>query len=221
MNTPLAITAEDFEALKGLNAEGVERRFTPLIRRLIQFLNDRSSLHGLQGMRSKWANPRSEAAFDRFNANPEHWYLFNLGGRSEAQFNIGMYPAYMRIGIGFQFGEWRWGKPNEVASAYTQLLRAVAENGPAFRRLIRGVPLEMEFAPGRRDRVRDIYSGEYVAEVLHELPREPKWIFMGRILRYPQDLPVLADARDFQSEIDRVFTALLPWWKKANRASVV
>ncbi|WP_155990782.1 hypothetical protein [Thermacetogenium phaeum] len=47
----------------------------------------------------------------------EHWFLYTVGGgdQDEVQLNIGMYPEYIRVGLGFQIG------------------RQVAPKIPAFR----------------------------------------------------------------------------------------
>src|SRR4051812_36418926 len=87
-----------FEEVEGATTEQIRKRVAPFIDDLHSFLNRGSCLRGIQRTRRD-RNPevRSIRAFDGFAVDREHWYTYNIGGRSEAQFNIGLFPGYLRI----------------------------------------------------------------------------------------------------------------------------
>jgi Citrate lyase, alpha subunit (CitF) len=119
-------------ALGGITAPLVEMLRDGLFTRLIEvqgsfvrdlrtYLNEASCVSDIQRIRRGWS-PRSRArlAFegDKIPTDHEHWYVYNTGGRNEAQFNVGLFPNYLRVGIGFEFTMGRHGNPEMVQAAY-------------------------------------------------------------------------------------------------------
>ena len=47
----------------------------------------------------------NKLVFGRPRSTDKHWYLFVVGGdQDQVQLNIGMWPDYLRVGLGFQIG---------------------------------------------------------------------------------------------------------------------
>ena len=207
----------DFQRMRNTSDEQVAKQFGRWVSKLHLFLNTTSVVHDLQSDRSAWTSPRDRDAFRNFKAESGHWYTFNHGGRNEAQMNVGMFPDRLRIGMGFEFTEKEHGDPKRVRFAFSRFLQAVGDNGDSFRKLIRDLPLEMELFPARGGRL-EVFQPESLLEVLLDLPREPLWIFVGRMLRPDVDDEVLSNGDRLGGEVDRVFVQLRPWWKRANGA---
>lgn len=82
-------------------------------------LNNLPSMKRLQEKREQWDNPRCGEAFaGELGCWPYHWFTFNCGGSDEAQFNVGMGPDYVRIGLGFQLNQIGQEKRKEVEGIY-------------------------------------------------------------------------------------------------------
>ncbi|MCG0276640.1 MAG: hypothetical protein L5655_10910 [Thermosediminibacteraceae bacterium] len=87
-------------------------------------------------------NPKSLDAFD-LSANNlvkytdyGHWYVFTTGFREMAQFNIGMYGNYLRVGIGFDISRTvKHASPNvghNVANSFNKFKEFVLNNKSSF-----------------------------------------------------------------------------------------
>src|SRR5216110_228436 len=96
----------EFDELYTDDPAEVRRRFDPLVPQLHAYLNELPCLRNLYIMRRRWRpGAHSGDAFRRFVTSRKHWYTFHYGGRNEAQFNVGMWPEYLRIGLGFELSE--------------------------------------------------------------------------------------------------------------------
>lgn len=218
MTTPPAFDQQSFRDLSGTDKDQAERLFVRKVAALHQYLNTASSVAGLQARRGRWSSPRSDLAFQNKKFEPEHWYTFNVGGRAEAQLNVGMYPTHLRIGLGFEFTEREHGDPKQVREAFTRFYAALQERREDFEAVVVSLPVELELYPGRGGKLQIVPSGQVVGTLL-DLPREPEWLFLGRLLRPSADGSILSDGAKLGAEIDRVFAALVPWWELSNRTN--
>lgn len=116
---PPPVTEDQFQFLEGSNKEQVRERAAPFVRDLHAFLNRGSCLRDIQRIRRR-LNPRikSGSAFEDFAADREHWYTHNAGGRSEAQFNVGLFTDYLRVGLAFESSKKVHGDPEAVQRMY-------------------------------------------------------------------------------------------------------
>lgn len=121
---PPAVTESEFQAVATDNPDKIKKYFDPFRRELHSFLNSTSCMQEMQEKRQekrgRWKNATEQRAFigKSFKAVPRHWYTYNWGGRSEAQFNIGLFPEYLRVGLGFEFSDKQYGKSERVQLEY-------------------------------------------------------------------------------------------------------
>lgn len=216
MAKPPILEPQTFQTLSGTDQDEAERRFSRTVTDFHRFLNTSSAVAKLQSRRAKWASPRSEEAFHNRKFQPEHWYTFNVGGRTEAQLNLGMYPTRLRVGLGFEFTEREHGDPKRVRESFARFYNAVRDRRAEFEALVESLPTELELYPGRGGQLQVIGS-QTVVDTLLDLPREPEWLFVGRMLRPGVDDATLTDQDLLGAELDRVFLAILPWWERSNR----
>jgi hypothetical protein len=90
----------------------------------------------------------------------EHWYTYNTGGRSEAQFNIGLFPEYLRIGLGFEFTAGQYGRPEAVQLEYRCFRSIVARHQRGFANFARENQLRVEWKPEGQTELRHISTAE-------------------------------------------------------------
>lgn len=219
MSSPRAPTVADslFDEIDTSLEDQVERRFQPWVsRELHPFLNSLPCLADLQTIRKRWkSRTGSPDPFGTFKADPSHWYTFNHGGRTEAQLNLGMYPRYFRVGIGFEFTEKRGGSPSDVMFAYTAF-RNITESSSEYAEFVAKNSIEVEFFPTGVGGVGHDY---FNAAVGWEPPAYPpiQWIFFGRLLRRGVDQHILEDAQAFGKVINDVLCGFKPFWARAQQ----
>jgi hypothetical protein len=105
MTLPPPIGSAEFQNVANLDEEQIRRDFARFIGRMHAFLNPVPCLADLHNVRrKKWMRgaPCLDGPFGTFATDPEHWYSFIHGGRNEAQLNIGLFPHYFRVGVGFE-----------------------------------------------------------------------------------------------------------------------
>src|SRR5579871_6315594 len=95
----------EFEAVDTSDTEEIRRRFGPFVTTLHACLNELDCLKDVQKTRLKWKRlVRERRAFGNpIGVEPRHWYTYHNGGRSEAQFNVGLFHDHLRVGLGFEF----------------------------------------------------------------------------------------------------------------------
>lgn len=216
MATAPPLEPHTFQKLAGTDQDEAERRFSKTVSEFHRYLNTSSAVANIQSRRAKWASPRSEEAFQNRKFEPQHWYTFNAGGRTEAQLNLGMFPTRLRIGLGFEFTEREHGDPKHVREAFARFYNAVRDHRLQFETAVQSLPIELELYPWRGGHLQVISSGHAV-DTLLDLPREPDWIFVGRMLRPGMDDAILSDGELLGAELDRVFSTILPWWELSNQ----
>jgi hypothetical protein len=132
---PPPVGEEEFQAVDTTNEGAIREYFHDFIDELHTFLNTSPCLRDVQRIRRRWRRG-SKASYpfgeDSFVVQSRHWYTRNIGGRNEAQFNVGMFPRYLRVGLGFEFTERAHGKPAEVQPVWGQFREILREDRQAF-----------------------------------------------------------------------------------------
>jgi hypothetical protein len=116
LSPSLVVPDKLFDAVDTPSESEVERRCAAWVFvQLHPFLNGLPCLSDVQTIRHRWKKRTASAdAFGTFRAYPRHWCSYNHGGRTEAQFNIALYPEYLRVGLGFEFTEKQGGNPSDI-----------------------------------------------------------------------------------------------------------
>ncbi len=221
-NLPPPITERDFRDLEGANKEQVKKRAAPLVEELHAYLNESSCLSDIQRIRHDWnSGVSSRLAFERGHSptDREHWYTYNTGGRNEAQFNIGLFPEYLRVGLGFEFTEKMFGNPNRVRTVYDAFRGLVDNQQQVLRRFAQDNALQIEWLP--KDK-----AGQGALEYrptqdtigwLVRRKKEADWIFVGRLLRRVDDAEILGDPARLRDAMESVFRGFKPLWEDAQK----
>jgi hypothetical protein len=215
---PPPVTESRFQALEGATKEQVRKRADPYVRDLRSFLNRGSCLSDLQRIRREWS-PRSRArlAFegDEFPTDREHWYIYNTGGRNEAQFNVGLFPDYLRIGLGFEFTKKVHGKPEDVERVYDHFCSVVRQYRQGFDRFAKENSLQVEWRP-KGTAHREYVSTQELSEWLLHGSERFEWVFVGRLLYRGKDAGILEDAVQLKEVMESVFGSFKPLWQQAQ-----
>jgi hypothetical protein len=215
---PPPVTESRFQDLEGATKEQVRKRADPYVRDLRSFLNRGSCLSDIQRIRRGWG-PRSRArlAFegDEFPTDREHWYIYNTGGRNEAQFNVGLFPDYLRVGLGFEFTKKVHGKPEDVRRVYDQFCSVVRRYRQGFDRFAQENSLQVEWRPESTAH-REYVSTEGLSEWLLHGSDPSDWVFVGRLLYRGKDVEILEDAVQLKKVMESVFGSFKPLWQQAQ-----
>jgi hypothetical protein len=215
---PPPVTELRFRDLEGATKDQVEKRASPYVRELRSFLNRGSCLSDIQRIRRGW-RPRSKVrlAFrgDKFPTDREHWYIYNTGGRNEAQFNVGLFPDYLRVGLGFEFTKKAHGKPEEVQRVYDQFCSVVGRYRRGFDRFAHDNSLQVEWRPEGTTR-RDYVSTQDLSEWLLDGSERFDWVFVGRLLHRGKEAEILEDAMQLKDVMESVFGSFKPLWQQAQ-----
>jgi hypothetical protein len=194
----------------------IKRRFNAFLRSLHSYLNQLPCLHDIRKVRRRWkARTKETDAFGNFATEPAHWYTFHHGGRNEAQFNIGLWPKYLRVGLGFEFTLKKGGDPTAVHLAYACFAKVVDGSRSQFERFVTDNRLEVEWARSDGNGTDVIGTGE-VVRWLQSPPAEPAWIFVGRLLRRTQDAAVLQNPDALGTVIETVFAGFRAIWEQTE-----
>ncbi len=218
---PPSVTESHFRDLEGATGEQVKKRAAPLVEELHAYLNESSCLRDIQRIRRDW-NHRvsSRLAFEGgdFPTDREHWYTYNTGGRNEAQFNIGLFPEYLRVGLGFEFTEKMFGNPDRVLTAYDAFRGIVENHQRALHRFAQDNALRIEWLPkGKRGRAALEYiPTQDTVGWLVRRKKEADWIFVGRLLRRIDDAEILGDPARLKDVMESVFAGFKPLWQDAQ-----
>src|SRR5487761_1122590 len=127
----------EFAAVDTTDEAAIKQRFNPLVRELHSYLNGLPCLRDIQATRRRWkARTIETEAFGNFATEPQHWYTFHHGGRNEAQFNIGLCPSYLRVGLGFEFTPREYGDPAAVQLAYACFTKVIKAKRTEFEQFV-------------------------------------------------------------------------------------
>jgi len=212
---PPPIREAEFSAVNTVDEAKIRARFFPLVQEFHSFLNQASCVRDLQEIRRNWKVRVADQAFGTFATEPRHWYTYNHGGRNEAQFNIGLFPKYLRIGLGFEFTLKKGGDPTIVHLTYAQFTKVVEQDPQGFDDLVARNRLEIEWVPeGRGDSTT--VPTRNVRRWLRRPSQTPSWIFVGRLLRPEKDTRNLEDPTRLRETIETVFGDLKPIWEQTQ-----
>jgi hypothetical protein len=215
---PPPVRKEEFQAVDTTDEEDIRGYFRPFVKRLHSFLNETSCLRDIQDIRRR-KNPQitSSQAFDEgyFATRPRHWYTHNAGGRSEAQFNVGMFPSYLRVGLGFEFTEKAHGNPEAVQEAYGQFTKVLRQHRQVLEGFARDNALMVEWVPQGTTDIRYVRTQE-VLKWLIKPSKVPDWIFVGRLLGRREDAEILEDPVRLKEVMESVFKGLIDLWEETQ-----
>jgi hypothetical protein len=207
--TPPPVREAEFLAVDTTDEPEIKRRFNGFLRSLHAYLNQLACLRDVQKARRRWkARTVETVAFGNFATEPEHWYTFHHGGRNEAQFNIGLCPSFLRVGLGFEFTLKKGGDPTAVHLAYACFAKVVRTNRSQFERFVTDSQLEVESS-------EIIPTAEAVSWLLNP-PAEPEWIFAGRLLRREKDAAVLENPDALGRVMEAVLSGFRPIWEQTE-----
>ncbi len=218
-------TPAEFAELAGCPQREIQARFAPRVIDLVRRVNALGSAVEIAGIREPGKRQLFRTGRTDVHARRAQWYVFNLGGRFEPQFNIGMYAGqvagnWLRIGIGFDLAEdgTDQGRAEGVAGAREHFRRFQALLGSPRRSLFLGwmVKENGRIESNRGGPRLDLRETSQAAALVTESdPARVDWLFFGkwRSPESPDDAAVLADPVNLVRTIDRVFTGLVPLWR--------
>jgi hypothetical protein len=219
-STPPPVLEAEFVAVDCASKEVILQHFNPFIRRLHAYLNQLPCLRDLQQARRQWNGKGKDAFGENFSAAPDHWYTYNHGGRTEAQFNVGLTPSYLRVGLGFEFTQKEHGHPEKVTTAYTCFKKVIEDNRSKFERFVTDNELEIEWTTLQEEMMSggqaQFVPTDNVVAWLLSLPTMPGWLFIGRLLRRGQDAKVLEDSNALGTVMQSVLCGFRPYWEQAQ-----
>lgn len=218
--TPPPISETEFIAVDISDENEIGRRFQTYVRELHAYLNQIPCLRDLQHVRRKWKSRTVETeAFGNLGLYPKHWYTFHHGGRNEAQFNVGLWPNYFRVGLGFEFTLKKGGDPSAVWLAYSCFVSIIRQQLTNFQSFVSNNSLEIEWED--RDGNLCLTIGtQHVVDWLLDPSSEPRWIFIGRLLKRDQDEEVLAHPDALAAVMQSVLCGFRPIWEQTQLLAV-
>jgi hypothetical protein len=229
---PPSFGVSEFEALKTANIKSendVESLFGQKIRdELVPYLNQ-TILSKISGVRNLWTDPRSSSAFsDRIRVYIDSgtvnsletaaWYIFNNGGRSELQFNVGMDKRWLRVGLAFHLGPEKFGDPEAVKGLFNEFKHAVRTSRNNFEEFVIKNHVEVDWNSDPWMSIGRIPSKQ-VLNFLLTTPVPTTWIFVGRLLKpnNRKDALILSDPSKLDKVITDVLEGLWDYYLKTQR----
>ncbi|HSZ54700.1 MAG TPA: hypothetical protein VK797_03515 [Tepidisphaeraceae bacterium] len=213
---PPPVREVEFLALDTTDEEEIKRLFVGFIRSLHSFLNEIPCLRDVPKIRRHW-KPRSTGteAFGTFATDPRHWYTFHHGGRTEAQFNVGMFTTHLRVGLGFEFTLKKGGDPTAVQLAYACLVNVIRADQRRFEQFVTENRLEVEWTTTDGGPLIFVPT-ENVSRFLINLPKEPTWLFVGRLLRRRKEAAILENASSLGGLMQTILCGFRPIWERTQ-----
>ena len=220
---------KDFRKLNGMAEDKIDKLFLPRCINLIDWLNTLSCFNSIHKDRNithfqkyhQYAFPSEKTPIFKnlLKYTKSHWYFYNIGGRFEAQFNIGMYPDFLRIGIGFEH-TLKGGGTNDdlerVEHHFIRFVESIDHDFDNFSNIIKEENLQIEI----EGRERIFSSPEELIDYLNELivkGLKDKFYFIGSLL-HPyniDDLHIYTNEDKIKEKIKTIFERLYPYWKKS------
>ena len=217
----------DFAELQLCPRGEIQERFAPRVLDLLRRVNALDSSREVAGLREPGRRQLFRLGRADVHALAGHWFVFNLGGRWEPQFNIGMYGGlqkggdWLRIGIGFNLTE-RGNDPDPaegLRAAREHYRRFQAILGSARRSLFLGWMIKedglIQHGDGAGPNLDLADAARALEVILHADASRTEWLFFGKWLspdREP-DVPILADPVSLVRTVDRTLAGLLPLWR--------
>src|SRR5262249_24513172 len=133
-------------------------------------------------------------------------------------FNVCLRPAYLSVGLGFEFTLNKGGDPTAVGLAYSCFLNVIATNQKQFERFVADNHLEIEWAAKKDDRgsLKFVPTYDVVPWLLNRQLDDPSWISIARLLRSGQDTAVLGDPKELGEVMEAVLCGFRPFWEQTQ-----
>jgi hypothetical protein len=213
---PPPIREAEFVAVDTADEEEIKRRCSGFVRSLHAYLNQLPCLSDVPKARRRWkARIAHDKAFGNLGTDPRHWYTFHHGGRNEAQFNVGLYTTHLRMGMGFEFSLKKGGDPTAVHLAYACFTNVIQADRRRFDRFVADNRLEVEWVSTGELSLQFIAPNDVVNWLVNP-PREPMWIFVGRLMMRGEESKVMGDAGALASVMESVFCGFRPIWEQTQ-----
>jgi hypothetical protein len=119
------------------------------------------------------------------------------------------------VGLGFEFTLKKGGDPTAVHLAYACFTHIVRANRSQFERFVADYQLEIEWADNKGGSDQVIPTGD-VVRWLPNPPQEPRWIFVGRLLRRDRDAAVLQEPNALGNVMQAVLCGFRPIWEETQ-----
>lgn len=215
----------DFAELQVCPPGHIRRRFAPRVIDLLKRVNALSTAQELAGVREAGKRQLFRLSQSDVQADPGHWYVFNMGGRWAQQVNIGMYAGsqkggdWVRVGLGYHLST--HGSEGDAAS-----VQQVRRDFKRLQELVasprRSLLLGWLIKEGGRVQVGDgggsldLREAGAAADVISQADAgRVEWLFCGKWLTpdNADEAQALADPVEFVRMIDHTFAGLLPLWR--------
>ncbi len=203
-------TAADFQSMKSATTTSapsvISRKIEDLRRDLGSFPEYHLDFFGKR-IRRRAMRGRQGLAFGQPHWEvDEHWYLYNVGGdQDQVQLNIGMWPTYIRVGLGFQIG--RQVSPKIPAFQLMQTFLGLRPPLPfrnAFYQVVKKNAFQIEgLQPGTPDEVL-----QHLETYVVPADSGPIFVFVGAL--WDPTAACSKVASDYRS----VFLELLPFYEE-------
>jgi hypothetical protein len=127
------------------------------------------------------------------------------------QFNIGMYPDKLRIGMGFNSSRAKFGDPEAVEKARSCFADVIEEQRKRFEDFVRRDSLEIEGSSVATEQVVD-----RLLELLRDFDED--WVFVGRLLKpnTDKDKKILESTVALKKTIESIFCGFRPFWEQTQ-----
>jgi hypothetical protein len=204
----------------------VQARFAPRVIDLVRRVNALQSSAEIAAIREPGKRQLFRLSRAEVHARAGHWFVFNAGGRWEAQFNIGMYGGrdrssdWLRVGLGFDMSDaGRDTGGDEGVRDVRDRFRRFQELLASPRRSLLSGWLIKEggyVEVGSTGPRLDLKEASQATEALAAASADAtSWAFAGKWLspEREDDAAILADPVSLVRTIDRTFVGLLPLWR--------
>jgi hypothetical protein len=218
--------ARAFTELQLCPRNEVQARFAPRVVDLVRRVNALQSSAEIAAVREPGKRQLFRLSRAEVHTRAAHWFVFNAGGRWEAQFNIGMYGGrersgdWLRVGLGFDLSDSGRdaGGDDGVREVRERFRRFQALLASPRRSLLSGWMIKEggHVECGSAGPRLDLKEASQAAEVLASADAaRTSWAFAGKWLspERPDDAAILSDPVSLVRAIDRVFAGLLPLWR--------
>ncbi len=221
-----------FVELASCRRRDVQARFGPRVVDLVRRVNALASSVEIAGMREAGKKQLFRVRASDVHPADAHWFVFNMGGRWELQWNIGMYAGrkvgdWFRVGLGLNFtgggtdpnGEEGVLQVRDHLRRFQEILES--PRGSLFLGwMVKENALMQRGAAGP---LLDVREPSQAAKLIAGLdPERTDWIFFGKWLRPDADgdATILRDPVSLVRTIDRVQTGLLPLFRAMHESRV-
>jgi hypothetical protein len=123
------------------------------------------------------------------------------------------------VGLGFEFTLKQGGDPSVVQLVYTCFTNVLRASRTEFEAFVADSHLEVEWAAYEAEVGGggvEVIPTSLVVNFLLNLPSNPGWIFIGRLLRRNEDAAVLGNARELGEVMRAVLCGFRPYWEKTH-----